>query len=91
MGAYLRLAGDLEDSVTLIELGEAEDDDATVAEGEAQLRKLEEEAQRRSVEALLALKRASDLSDAMPLQAAMAEFVADGGMIAGYPSPGTDG
>jgi peptide chain release factor 2 len=53
MGAYLRLAGDLEDSVTLIELGEAEDDDATIAEGEAQLRKLEEEAQRRSVEALL--------------------------------------
>ena len=53
MGAYLRLVGDLEDSVTLIELGEAEDDDATIAEGEAQLRKLEEEAQRRSVEALL--------------------------------------
>jgi len=33
----------------------------------------------RSVEALLALKRASDLSDAMPLQAAMAEFLEGGG------------
>jgi 2-aminoadipate transaminase len=32
----------------------------------------------RSVEALLALKQATDLSDAMPLQAALAEFVASG-------------
>jgi DNA-binding transcriptional MocR family regulator len=32
----------------------------------------------RLVEALLALKRATDLSDAMPLQAALAEFVASG-------------
>jgi DNA-binding transcriptional MocR family regulator len=32
----------------------------------------------RAVEALLALKQASDLSDAMPLQAALAEFVAGG-------------
>ena len=39
--------------VTLIELGEAEDDDATIAEGEAALKQLDEEAQRRSVEALL--------------------------------------
>ncbi len=31
-----------------------------------------------SVEALLALKQATDLSDAMPLQAALAEFVASG-------------
>jgi GntR family transcriptional regulator/MocR family aminotransferase len=32
----------------------------------------------RAVEALLALKRAADLSDAMPLQAALAEFVRSG-------------
>jgi DNA-binding transcriptional MocR family regulator len=32
----------------------------------------------RLVDALLALKRATDLSDAMPLQAALAEFVASG-------------
>ncbi len=51
--AYRRLERELDDSVTLIELGEAEDDAATVAEGEAQLKKLDEEAQRRSVEALL--------------------------------------
>ena len=53
IGAYRRLERELEDSVTLIELGEAEDDAATVAEGEAQIKKLDEEAQRRSVEALL--------------------------------------
>src|SRR5262245_35162551 len=50
---YQRLERELDDSVTLIELGEAEDDAASVAEGEAQLKKLDEEAQRRSVEALL--------------------------------------
>ena len=51
--AFKRLERELDDSVTLIELGEAEDDTASVAEGEAQLKKLDEEAQRRSVEALL--------------------------------------
>jgi peptide chain release factor 2 len=51
--AYRQLERELDDSVTLIELGEAEGDQATVAEGETQLRKLDEEAQRRSVEALL--------------------------------------
>jgi DNA-binding transcriptional MocR family regulator len=35
-------------------------------------------AQGRAREALLALKRATDLADAMPLQAALAEFVASG-------------
>ncbi len=53
INAYRSLERDLDDSVTLIELGEAEDDAASIAEGEAQLRKLDEEAQRRSVEALL--------------------------------------
>ncbi len=50
---YSKLERDLDDCVTLIELGEAEDDEGTVAEGEAALAKLDEEAQRRSVEALL--------------------------------------
>jgi peptide chain release factor 2 len=51
--AYKQLERELDDSVTLIELGEEGEDAATVAEGEAQLKKLDEEAQRRSVEALL--------------------------------------
>ncbi len=50
---YERLEGDLDDCVTLIELGEAEDDEASIAEGEANLKKLDEDAQRRSVQALL--------------------------------------
>jgi peptide chain release factor 2 len=53
INAYKELERELDDSVTLIELGEAEDDDASVAEGEAQLKKLDESAQRKSVEALL--------------------------------------
>ncbi len=53
INAYRDLERGLEDGVTLIELGEAEDDDASVSEGEAMLKKLDEEAQRRSVEALL--------------------------------------
>jgi peptide chain release factor 2 len=53
INTYKKLERELDDSVTLIELGEAEDDRASVSEGEAQLKKLDEEAQRRSVEALL--------------------------------------
>ncbi|HEY7670379.1 MAG TPA: peptide chain release factor 2 [Hyphomicrobium sp.] len=53
INVYKRLERELDDGVTLIELGEAEDDDASVAEGEAQLKKLDDEVQRRSVEALL--------------------------------------
>jgi peptide chain release factor 2 len=53
INTYKKLARELDDSVTLIELGEAEDDLASISEGEAQLKKLDEEAQRRSVEALL--------------------------------------
>ena len=53
INAYRDLERGLEDGVTLIELGEAEDDDASISEGEAMLKKLDEEAQRRSVEALL--------------------------------------
>ena len=51
--AYQKLERDLDDAVTLIELGEAEKDEATIQEGEATLRKLAPEARRREVEALL--------------------------------------
>src|SRR5262245_58221139 len=51
--AYQKLEHDLDDAVTLIELGEAEGDDPTVKEGEAALRKLAPEARRLEVEALL--------------------------------------
>ncbi len=53
ISSYKSLERDLDDCVTLIELGEMEKDPASVTEGEAGLKKLEEEAQRRSVEALL--------------------------------------
>ena len=48
-----RLEGDLDDALTLIELGEAEDDSASVAEGEAAIRKVQTEAERRQIETLL--------------------------------------
>ncbi len=44
---------ELDDALTLIELGEAEDDEATIAEGEAGLRRVQAEAARRQVETLL--------------------------------------
>jgi peptide chain release factor 2 len=50
---YKKLAQDLDDGITLVEMGEAENDAATIAEGEAVLRALDSEAQRKSVEALL--------------------------------------
>lgn len=50
---FKRLQRDFEDALTLIELGEAEDDDATVSEGESQLLRIDQEAHRRSVEAML--------------------------------------
>jgi len=53
IGSYRSLEQELEDCVTLIELGEMEEDEASIAEGEAALKKLDGEAQRRSVEALL--------------------------------------
>jgi peptide chain release factor 2 len=54
IGVYQKLERDIDDATTLIELGEAEKDEATVAEGEAALRKLAPEARRQEVEALLA-------------------------------------
>src|SRR5262245_2225605 len=50
---FRRLERELDDAVTLIELGEAEDDAQSIEEGEGQLRKLAEEARRQEVEALL--------------------------------------
>jgi peptide chain release factor 2 len=48
-----RLEGELDDAATLIELGESEKDDASVAEGEAMLRRLEKDAATQQIEALL--------------------------------------
>ena len=53
IAAIARLEQELDDAVTLIELGDAEDDEATVQEGEAAIRGIEAEAQRRQVESLL--------------------------------------
>ena len=51
--AIKRLEQDIEDSITLIELGEAEGDAATVKEGEETIRAIQAEAARRQVETLL--------------------------------------
>jgi peptide chain release factor 2 len=51
--ALARIAQDLDDQVTLIELGEAERDQKVVAEAEAALRTLKTEVARRELEALL--------------------------------------
>lgn len=53
LNSLAKLERDLEDAITLIELGEAEGDQATVDEGENQIRALEGEAAKRQVEALL--------------------------------------
>ena len=50
---FTRLQRDFEDSLTLIELGEAEKDEASISEGEAALKRIDSEAHRRSVEAML--------------------------------------
>ena len=53
-GAIRRLEQDLEVALTLIELGEAEGDQASVREGESAIRRVEAEAARRQIESLLA-------------------------------------
>ena len=53
ISSYQKLEQDLDDCVTLIELGEIENDESSILEAEEALSKLNEEAQRRSVEALL--------------------------------------
>ena len=51
--SYAGLERDLDDAITLIDLGETEGDDATVTEGETLLKRLAESAQKREIEALL--------------------------------------
>jgi peptide chain release factor 2 len=51
--ALSRIAQELDDQVTLIELGDAEGDQSVIAEAEAALRKLKIEVARRELEALL--------------------------------------
>jgi peptide chain release factor 2 len=53
LGALNRVEQALEDNLTLIELGESEKDEATVAEAEGELKKLKAELSRRELEALL--------------------------------------
>jgi peptide chain release factor 2 len=53
LNALARVAQELDDQLTMIELGEAEDDQNTVAEAETALRKLKTEVARRELEALL--------------------------------------
>jgi peptide chain release factor 2 len=52
LGSLTRFARDLDDAVTLVELGEAENDAATEKEGIAQLEALLKEARERQIEAL---------------------------------------
>ena len=53
LGAIGRIEQELDDQLTLIELGESEKDDKTIAEAEAALRRLKAEVARRELEALL--------------------------------------
>ncbi|MGD1036298.1 MAG: peptide chain release factor 2 [Roseiarcus sp.] len=53
LGSLAKIERDLEDATTLVELGEAEGDAETEAEGVAQLKALKAEGERRQMEALL--------------------------------------
>ena len=53
INAIVRMERDLEDAITLIELGDSEGDGDSVKEGEDAIRTLQEEAARRQVETLL--------------------------------------
>ena len=53
LGAVAKLDRDLEDAITLVELGEGENDEATEQEGLAALRALKAEGEKRQLEALL--------------------------------------
>ena len=53
LDSLAKIERDLEDAATLVELGEAEDDQASEAEGIAALRSLKAEGERRQLEALL--------------------------------------
>ncbi len=54
LGAIGRIEQELEDQVTLAELGEAENDEGAIVEAETALQKLKGEVERRQLEALLA-------------------------------------
>jgi peptide chain release factor 2 len=51
--SYRSLERELDDALTLVELGEAEGDEGTIAEGEAQIRNLRARAAKRELESLL--------------------------------------
>jgi len=53
LGALSRIEHELDDQLTMIELGEAEKDDKAVADAEAELKKLKVQVARRELEALL--------------------------------------
>ncbi|ODR98865.1 peptide chain release factor 2 [Methyloceanibacter methanicus] len=53
LGAFDRIQSELDDNLTLVTLGEEENDESIVAEAEESLRKLRQEAHTREVEALL--------------------------------------
>ena len=53
LGSLAKIERDLDDARTLVELGEAESDEATEAEGVASLKALKAEGERRELEALL--------------------------------------
>jgi peptide chain release factor 2 len=53
LNAIGRIEQELDDQVTMLELGEEEDDEATIAEAEASLKRLRVEVGRREMEALL--------------------------------------
>ena len=53
LGAIARIEQELDDQLTMLGLGEAEDDDKTIAETESALKKLRQEVARRELEALL--------------------------------------
>ena len=53
LASISRIEQDLDDQVTLIDLGESENDNAVVAEAEGAIKKLKEEVARRELEALL--------------------------------------
>ena len=53
LSAYDRITRELDDNLALIALGEEEGDDGVIAEAEAALSKLRQEAHTREVEALL--------------------------------------
>ena len=53
LGSLAKMERDLDDAATLVELGEAEGDEAAEAEGIAALKALRGEGERRQLEALL--------------------------------------